>query len=119
MLCGLQMSNVMQITAVCSADYSCVLCCMDYGCVQCCVDTNCMKADCWICYDPERQDAGSFIQPCSCKGDVATVHHECLKKWLMEVSMFFCLSVESFSLVVIYILSYLCVCISLTCILKC
>ncbi|XP_033728624.1 uncharacterized protein LOC117317795 [Pecten maximus] len=42
------------------------------------------KHDCWICYDPERQDAGHLIQPCECKGDMATVHHECLRKWLME-----------------------------------
>ncbi|KAL8608168.1 hypothetical protein ACOMHN_016623 [Nucella lapillus] len=42
------------------------------------------RADCWICYDPERRDAGALIQPCGCKGDVATVHHDCLKKWLVE-----------------------------------
>lgn len=40
--------------------------------------------DCWICYDAERQDAGALIQPCSCKGDMGAVHHECLKKWLVE-----------------------------------
>jgi len=44
-----------------------------------------IKQDCWICYDPERTDAGDLIQPCQCKGDVASVHHECLRKWLMEV----------------------------------
>nr|XP_006820411.1 PREDICTED: uncharacterized protein LOC102810141 [Saccoglossus kowalevskii] len=43
--------------------------------------------DCWICYDPERTDAGALIQPCNCKGDVATVHHDCLQKWLMETSI--------------------------------
>lgn len=42
------------------------------------------KEDCWICYDPDRTDAGPLIQPCQCKGDVASVHHECLRKWLME-----------------------------------
>lgn len=40
--------------------------------------------DCWICYDSERTDAGSLIQPCSCRGDVSIVHHECLKQWLIE-----------------------------------
>ncbi|KAK7487413.1 hypothetical protein BaRGS_00021375 [Batillaria attramentaria] len=43
-----------------------------------------VKLDCWICYDPERRDAGPLIQPCMCKGDVATVHHDCLKRWLVE-----------------------------------
>jgi len=42
------------------------------------------KAECWICYDNERTDAGSMIQPCACKGDVGVVHHECLKHWLIE-----------------------------------
>lgn len=40
---------------------------------------------CWVCYDMERTDAGSLIFPCKCKGDVAAVHHECLKRWLNEV----------------------------------
>lgn len=40
--------------------------------------------DCWICYDSERDDAGPLIQPCLCKGDVGAVHHDCLRKWLME-----------------------------------
>lgn len=40
--------------------------------------------ECWICYDSERTDAGPLIHPCSCKGDVSAVHHECLKQWLME-----------------------------------
>jgi hypothetical protein len=52
-----------------------------------------IKQDCWICYDPERTDAGDLIQPCQCKGDVASVHHECLRKWLMEVCLFVCLMV--------------------------
>ena len=26
--------------------------------------------ECWICYDNDRTDAGSMIQPCGCKGDV-------------------------------------------------
>ncbi|XP_076455229.1 uncharacterized protein LOC143289895 isoform X2 [Babylonia areolata] len=46
--------------------------------------SQCSGADCWICYDPGRRDAGPLIQPCQCKGDVATVHHDCLKKWLVE-----------------------------------
>ena len=44
------------------------------------------KDECWICYDNERTDAGPVIQPCNCKGDVGAVHHECLKRWLIEVS---------------------------------
>nr|CAB3261468.1 uncharacterized protein LOC100176980 [Phallusia mammillata] len=40
--------------------------------------------ECWICYDPERTDAGEFIRPCLCKGGMAQVHHECLKKWLVQ-----------------------------------
>nr|XP_022326235.1 uncharacterized protein LOC111126117 [Crassostrea virginica] len=42
------------------------------------------KQDCWICYDPDRTDVGALIQPCQCRGDVASVHHECLRKWLIE-----------------------------------
>lgn len=42
--------------------------------------------ECWICYDSERTDAGPLIQPCNCKGDVSVVHHECLKRWLVESS---------------------------------
>lgn len=41
--------------------------------------------DCWICYDPVREDAGPIIQPCFCKGDVRNVHHNCLLNWLIEV----------------------------------
>lgn len=41
--------------------------------------------DCWICYDSETQDAGPLIQPCQCRGDVSTVHHDCLRRWLVEV----------------------------------
>jgi von Hippel-Lindau disease tumor supressor len=40
--------------------------------------------ECWICYDSEKKDCGPLITPCSCKGDVSAVHHDCLKKWLME-----------------------------------
>jgi len=40
--------------------------------------------ECWICYDNDRTDAGSMIQPCGCKGDVGIVHHECLRRWLVE-----------------------------------
>ncbi|KAL0276682.1 UNVERIFIED_CONTAM: hypothetical protein PYX00_004198 [Menopon gallinae] len=42
--------------------------------------------DCWICYDPERTDAGPLIQPCKCSGDVSSVHHDCLRRWLVESS---------------------------------
>lgn len=42
------------------------------------------KDECWICYDNDRTDAGPVIQPCNCKGDVGAVHHECLKRWLIE-----------------------------------
>eukprot|EP00096_Caligus_rogercresseyi_P011933 TRINITY_DN484_c0_g1_i1.p1 TRINITY_DN484_c0_g1~~TRINITY_DN484_c0_g1_i1.p1 ORF type:complete len:273 (-),score=37.81 TRINITY_DN484_c0_g1_i1:218-1036(-) len=40
--------------------------------------------ECWICYDDERTDAGSFINPCNCRGDVGAVHHDCLRRWLVE-----------------------------------
>merc|ERR550519_1497231 len=42
--------------------------------------------ECWICYDNDRTDAGSLIQPCGCKGDVGVVHHDCLQRWLVESS---------------------------------
>ncbi|XP_031551862.1 uncharacterized protein LOC116289124 [Actinia tenebrosa] len=42
--------------------------------------------ECWVCYDNERRDAGDMIYPCQCKGDVAAVHHECLRRWLLELS---------------------------------
>ena len=38
-----------------------------------------------ICYDMERTDALPIIEPCQCKGDVGGVHHECLRRWLLEV----------------------------------
>lgn len=40
--------------------------------------------ECWICYDAENATSGPLIQPCCCTGDVAYVHHECLRKWLLE-----------------------------------
>ena len=43
-----------------------------------------LLAECWICYDSERADAGPLIQPCLCRGDVSAVHHDCLKTWLVE-----------------------------------
>ncbi|XP_072016688.1 uncharacterized protein [Amphiura filiformis] len=43
------------------------------------------ELECWICYDMERTDAGPIIEPCQCKGDVGGVHHECLRRWLLEV----------------------------------
>ncbi|XP_068723698.1 uncharacterized protein [Montipora capricornis] len=45
------------------------------------------QRDCWVCYDSERTDAGPMIFPCLCKGDVAAVHHDCLKRWLIESSV--------------------------------
>ena len=43
-------------------------------------------AECWICYD---SDAGPLIHPCNCRGGVGAVHHDCLKRWLVEVSLNF------------------------------
>ncbi|XP_058450085.1 uncharacterized protein LOC131429767 [Malaya genurostris] len=40
------------------------------------------KKDCWICYDNEKPEP--LIQPCRCTGDVSSVHHECLRRWLVE-----------------------------------
>lgn len=41
--------------------------------------------ECWICYDTsENTSAGPMIEPCLCRGDVAAVHHNCLRQWLME-----------------------------------
>ncbi|XP_053961281.1 uncharacterized protein LOC128865199 [Anastrepha ludens] len=40
------------------------------------------KKDCWICYDNDKPEP--LIQPCRCTGDVSSVHHECLKRWLVE-----------------------------------
>ncbi|KAL1497504.1 hypothetical protein ABEB36_008454 [Hypothenemus hampei] len=42
------------------------------------------KRECWICYDNDRNE--QLIQPCDCTGDVSSVHHECLRRWLMESS---------------------------------
>jgi len=42
------------------------------------------ELECWICYDTDRTDAGALIQPCGCKGDVGVVHHDCLRRWLVE-----------------------------------
>ena len=50
------------------------------------LDDDKRSLECWICYDPDRQDRGSMIQPCNCKGDVGAVHHDCLRRWLVEVS---------------------------------
>lgn len=37
---------------------------------------------CWVCYDQEKSEP--LIQPCRCTGDVSSVHHECLRRWLVE-----------------------------------
>lgn len=41
-----------------------------------------MAKDCWICYDTDKCEP--LIQPCRCTGDVSSVHHECLRRWLVE-----------------------------------
>lgn len=41
-----------------------------------------VNKDCWICYDAEKPEP--LIQPCKCTGDVSSVHHECLRMWLVE-----------------------------------
>lgn len=41
-----------------------------------------VNKDCWICYDSEKGEP--LIQPCKCTGDVSSVHHECLRRWLVE-----------------------------------
>lgn len=40
------------------------------------------KKDCWICYDTDKPEP--LIQPCKCIGDVSSVHHECLRRWLVD-----------------------------------
>lgn len=41
--------------------------------------------ECWICYESSSStSAGPLIEPCLCRGDVAAVHHNCLRQWLME-----------------------------------
>ncbi|KAB0803360.1 hypothetical protein PPYR_00330 [Photinus pyralis] len=42
------------------------------------------KQECWICYDLDKPEP--LIQPCGCIGDMSSVHHECLRRWLMESS---------------------------------
>ncbi|XP_044744663.1 uncharacterized protein LOC123306635 [Coccinella septempunctata] len=42
------------------------------------------KRECWICYDNDKPDP--LIQPCACTGDVSSVHHDCLRRWLVESS---------------------------------
>lgn len=37
---------------------------------------------CWICYDTDKKEP--LIEPCKCTGDVSSVHHECLRRWLVE-----------------------------------
>ena len=41
-----------------------------------------VNKDCWICYDNDKSEP--LIQPCKCTGDVSSVHHECLRRWLVE-----------------------------------
>ncbi|CAB0012503.1 unnamed protein product [Nesidiocoris tenuis] len=38
--------------------------------------------ECWICYD--NASMSDTISPCAC---ATTVHHDCLKKWLIEVPL--------------------------------
>ena len=42
------------------------------------------EVECWICYDTDSRLGGTLIQPCGCKGDVGSVHHDCLRHWLVE-----------------------------------
>ena len=42
------------------------------------------EVECWICYDTDNSLGGTLIQPCGCKGDVGSVHHDCLRRWLVE-----------------------------------
>ncbi|XP_068624936.1 uncharacterized protein [Battus philenor] len=46
------------------------------------VDSVGSARDCWICYDGAR--AEPLIRPCRCTGDVSAVHHDCLRRWLIE-----------------------------------
>ncbi|PFX27282.1 hypothetical protein AWC38_SpisGene8042 [Stylophora pistillata] len=55
-----------------------------YDAIETDADIDAPHRDCWICYDSDRTDAGPMILPCNCKGDVAAVHHDCLKRWLLE-----------------------------------
>lgn len=41
-----------------------------------------LVGDCWICYDGDRPEP--LIRPCRCTGDVSSVHHDCLRRWLVE-----------------------------------
>lgn len=45
-------------------------------------DENQTLLVCWVCYDQEKSEP--LIQPCRCTGDVSSVHHECLRRWLVE-----------------------------------
>ena len=45
-----------------------------------------LQVECWICYDSDSKVGGSLIQPCGCKGDVGYVHHDCLRRWLVEAA---------------------------------
>lgn len=52
-------------------------------------EESCFKEDdeeCFICRSAERTDMGALIQPCQCRGDVKSVHHDCLKEWLIKSS---------------------------------
>lgn len=33
---------------------------------------------CWICYDVDKKEV--LIEPCHCKGDMSSVHQECLRR---------------------------------------
>lgn len=68
----------------CSADAELL---KDGACSSSSSNSSSSSKDCWICYDNYRQDAGPLIQPCQCRGDVSAVHHDCLRRWLVESSM--------------------------------
>ncbi|XP_065845375.1 uncharacterized protein [Oscarella lobularis] len=44
--------------------------------------TSLALGQCWICYDNKSSD--SLIRPCKCSGDLQAVHHDCLKKWILQ-----------------------------------
>lgn len=41
------------------------------------------RRECWICYDADKKEP--LIQPCDCTGDVSSVHHECLRRYVKSI----------------------------------
>ena len=46
--------------------------------------TSSLHPECYICRDNNFNDY--FIRPCLCKGELGTVHHNCLKRFILEKS---------------------------------